>query len=212
MFRVRVRRVCLRRQVSCRCHRRVGIALGAPCSSRRPRSCEFGLSLRRGRRSNTPHSRDITALHVFGVEQALTEDEPAYPAIEAGALIETSATRSATKIRSRRRSTGPRGPSPRGQCGSQGAANWSRGITIGDERSTVRRLLEHELHDSLHHLDDVNRACRPFGHSKTAAHRSGVDFGTRVLTQWLSDPRSPSASSRASAGVSFAPLCRPSQV
>ena len=37
-------------------------------------------------------SRDITALHVFGVEQALTEDEPAYPAIEADTLIETSAT------------------------------------------------------------------------------------------------------------------------
>ena len=28
------------------------------------------------------HSRDITALHVFGVEQALTGDEPSYPAID----------------------------------------------------------------------------------------------------------------------------------
>jgi hypothetical protein len=41
-----------------------------------------------------------------------------------------------------------------------GAANWSRGITIGDERSTVRRLLEHALHDSLHHLDDVERGLK----------------------------------------------------
>ena len=36
------------------------------------------------------HSRDITALHAFGVEQALTEDEPHYPAIEAD-LVETAA-------------------------------------------------------------------------------------------------------------------------
>ena len=36
-------------------------------------------------------SRDITALHVFGVEQALTEDEPVFPAIEADTLIQTSA-------------------------------------------------------------------------------------------------------------------------
>ena len=27
---------------------------------------------------------------------------------------------------------------------------WSRGLTIGDSRSDVRRLLEHALHDSLH--------------------------------------------------------------
>ena len=31
------------------------------------------------------------------------------------------------------------------------------GITIGDERSDVRRLLEHALHDSLHHVGDVTR-------------------------------------------------------
>jgi len=36
------------------------------------------------------HSRDITALHAFGVEQALTEDEPHYPAIEAD-LVESAA-------------------------------------------------------------------------------------------------------------------------
>ena len=34
---------------------------------------------------------------------------------------------------------------------------WSRGLTIGDARSDVRRLLEHALHDSLHHLGDVER-------------------------------------------------------
>jgi hypothetical protein len=30
-------------------------------------------------------------------------------------------------------------------------------LTIGDSRSDVRRLLEHALHDSLHHLADVER-------------------------------------------------------
>ena len=35
-------------------------------------------------------SRDITALHVFGVEQALTEDEPRYPEVQAD-LVETAA-------------------------------------------------------------------------------------------------------------------------
>jgi hypothetical protein len=34
---------------------------------------------------------------------------------------------------------------------------WSRGLTIGASRSDVRRLLEHGLHDSLHHLADVER-------------------------------------------------------
>ena len=44
-----------------------------------------------------------------------------------------------------------------GSAADVAAANWSRGITIGDERSTVRRLLEHAVHDSLHHVDDVKR-------------------------------------------------------
>ena len=104
------------------------------------------------------HSRDITALHVFGVEQALTEDEPAYPAIEADALIETSAATYhdedpdvvVVQLDREARRLGA-------SAADAGAAGWSRGITIGDERSTVRRLLEHALHDSLHHLDDVNR-------------------------------------------------------
>jgi hypothetical protein len=36
-------------------------------------------------------------------------------------------------------------------------AAWTRGLTIGDRRSDVRRLLEHALHDALHHLDDVEQ-------------------------------------------------------
>ncbi|HEX4981834.1 MAG TPA: hypothetical protein VFV63_09055 [Ilumatobacteraceae bacterium] len=38
-----------------------------------------------------------------------------------------------------------------------GVGAWSRGLTVGDTRSDVRFLLEHALHDSLHHLDDVER-------------------------------------------------------
>ena len=37
------------------------------------------------------HSRDVTALHAFGVEQALTTDEPAYPAMDGGELIHSVA-------------------------------------------------------------------------------------------------------------------------
>jgi hypothetical protein len=104
------------------------------------------------------HNRDITALHVFGVEQALTEDEPVYPAIEADALLEASAATYrdedpdavvAQLDREARRLAAI--------AATAGAADWSRGITIGEDRSTVRRLLEHALHDSVHHLDDVER-------------------------------------------------------
>ena len=38
-----------------------------------------------------------------------------------------------------------------------GTQAWSRGLTIGETRMDVRRLLEHALHDSLHHLIDVER-------------------------------------------------------
>jgi DinB superfamily len=107
------------------------------------------------------HSRDITALHVFGVEQALTEDEPSYPAIEADTLIESSATTYHDEdpdavVAQLDREARRLGAS----AADAGAARWSRGITIGDERSTVRRLLEHALHDSLHHLDDVKRGLK----------------------------------------------------
>ena len=104
------------------------------------------------------HSRDITALHAFGVEQALTIDEPAFPAIEADELIDAAAAtytdadpdsvvtalaQAATRLAR--------------LAGDAGAERWSRGLTIGDDRSDVRRLLEHALHDSLHHVADVER-------------------------------------------------------
>jgi hypothetical protein len=103
------------------------------------------------------HSRDITALHVFGVEQALTLDEPSLPEI-ADDLVDAAATdyagadpaivsaaleEHATRLAQLADDAGP------------GA--WGRGLTIGENRLDVRRLLEHALHDSLHHLGDVER-------------------------------------------------------
>jgi hypothetical protein len=41
-----------------------------------------------------------------------------------------------------------------------GESAWTRGLTLGDNRSDVRRLLEHALHDSLHHVDDVERGLK----------------------------------------------------
>jgi DinB superfamily len=104
------------------------------------------------------HTRDITALHVFGVEQALTGSEPVFGDIDADALIDSAAAsyeaadpdavaneiaEQATKLAAAARASGP------------GA--WARGLTIGTDRREVRWLLEHALHDSLHHLDDVDR-------------------------------------------------------
>jgi hypothetical protein len=103
------------------------------------------------------HSRDVTALHVFGVEQALTLDEPSYPPI-GGDLVDSAAA-----------SYGDADPekvldalehhamSLAQLADDAGSDRWSCGLTIGKDRSDVRRLLEHALHDSLHHLDDVER-------------------------------------------------------
>jgi hypothetical protein len=93
---------------------------------------------------------------VYGVEQALTIDEPVFPAIDGDALIDTAAVSyreadpdvvvtalhaAATRLAR--------------LADSSGTAAWSRGLTIGESRMDVRRLLEHALHDSQHHLQDV---------------------------------------------------------
>ncbi len=103
------------------------------------------------------HSRDITALHVFGVQQALTGDEPVLPHI-AEDLVDSAAAAygdadpddvvAALTIQASLLAEVADGA---------GRETWSRGITIGANRSDVRRLLEHALHDSQHHLADVER-------------------------------------------------------
>ncbi len=103
------------------------------------------------------HSRDITALHVFGVEQALTADEPAFPAI-GDDLIEVAAAEYATAdVRTVTDGLAAEADRLAQLAGDGGFDVWDRGITIGGSRLDVRRLLEHALHDSLHHLDDVER-------------------------------------------------------
>ena len=38
-----------------------------------------------------------------------------------------------------------------------GVDQWDRGLTVGTSRTSVRRMLAHALHDSLHPIDDVTR-------------------------------------------------------
>jgi hypothetical protein len=103
------------------------------------------------------HSRDITALHVFGVEQALTGSEPRFEAVDPGLADSAAANYNSESVdvvvdaleaNTQRLAT---------TADDAGEETWSRGITLGDDRSDVRRLLEHALHDSTHHLQDVER-------------------------------------------------------
>ena len=128
------------------------------------------------------HSRDITALHVYGVEQALKGDEPVLPTIAADELIEAAATTYedadpdavATELAAQTSRLAA-------IADEAGAGVWSRGITIGDERSDVRRLLEHALHDSLHHVGDVTRRARPhFARDRDPPAHDACGAGTPV--------------------------------
>ena len=104
------------------------------------------------------HSRDITALHAFGVEQALTIKEPRFPAIESEELIQSAASAyrdaDSDQVVNALEGEATRLALLANDAGTQA---WSRGLTIGERRMDVRRLLEHALHDSLHHLIDVER-------------------------------------------------------
>jgi DinB superfamily len=101
------------------------------------------------------HSRDVTALHVFGVEQALTRDEPAFPPIGDDLVESAASTYGEADPRQVATDLGGQACRLADLAGDAGIDAWSRGITIGHSRSDVRRLLEHALHDSLHHLEDV---------------------------------------------------------
>ena len=103
------------------------------------------------------HSRDITALHVFGVEQALTIDEPSFPALEDDLVESAAATYGTADPGEVLDALEDRANRLAQLADDAGPDQWSRGLTIGNDRSEVRRLLEHGLHDSVHHLDDVER-------------------------------------------------------
>jgi hypothetical protein len=104
------------------------------------------------------HSRDVTALHAFGVEQALTNEEPTFPAIDGEELIHASSASygdaDPDQVVNALEAEATRMAQLADDAGSQA---WTRGLTIGESRMDVRGLLEHALHDSMHHLDDVER-------------------------------------------------------
>lgn len=103
------------------------------------------------------HSRDITALHVYGVEQALTRDEPVFPPIGDDLVDSAAATYGKANPDHVAAELTTQALLLAKVAHEAGSEAWSRGLTIGDSRSDVRRLLEHALHDSLHHLGDVER-------------------------------------------------------
>jgi hypothetical protein len=103
------------------------------------------------------HTRDILALHAFGVEQALTSDEPVFPEISDDLVDSAAANYGDLMPEEVLIELTAQGSLLADVAGQAGAETWSRGLTIGEHRSDVRQLLEHALHDSLHHLGDVER-------------------------------------------------------
>jgi hypothetical protein len=104
------------------------------------------------------HSRDITELHRWAVDEALTGTEPVLPGVEGDALIESAASDYGTADPvAVVAALGTAATEMADAARSAGEPAWHFGLTIGTSRGSVRRLLEHALHDSTHHLDDVIR-------------------------------------------------------
>ena len=110
------------------------------------------------------HSRDITALHAYGVEQALSQDEPRYPPISDD-LVEDAASAYGDADPDEVSDELTTAACRLAQLADDaGVGAWTRGLTVGENRSDVRWLLEHALHDSQHHLDDVERGLATLSH------------------------------------------------
>ena len=103
------------------------------------------------------HSRDVTALHAFGVEQALTVDEPLYPEVASDLADQAAKNYNTEDPTAVVDALDANAHQLAELAENAGESKWTRGLTLGDQRRDVRRLLEHALHDSLHHLDDVQR-------------------------------------------------------
>ena len=99
----------------------------------------------------------MTALHAYGVEQALTGDEPSFAPISDDAVDQAAAAYGDADpdVVAAELTTAARRLAQ--LADDAGVAAWTRGLTVGETHSDVRRLLEHALHDSQHHLDDVAR-------------------------------------------------------
>jgi hypothetical protein len=103
------------------------------------------------------HSRDVLALHVYGVEQAIAVDEPVFPPISDDLVETAAATYGDSDPDEVADELGTQASRLAQVADDAGTASWPRGLTIGDSRSDIRRMLEHALHDSTHHLGDVER-------------------------------------------------------
>jgi len=110
------------------------------------------------------HTRDVFALHLYGVEQALTGDEPAFPAISDDLIESAAATYGDADLDEVVAELASQVARLVDVAKDAGGATWARGLTIGDSRSDGRRLLEHALHDSVHHLGDVERGLAVLRH------------------------------------------------
>jgi hypothetical protein len=103
------------------------------------------------------HSRDVTALHAYGVEQALTCDEPVFPPFSDDAANQAAAAYGEADADEVGDELARAADRLAQLADDAGVETWTRGLTVGETRSDIRRLLEHALHDSQHHLDDVAR-------------------------------------------------------
>jgi hypothetical protein len=103
------------------------------------------------------HRRDVTALHAYGVEQALTRDEPTYPPISDDVVNHAVGTYGDADPDDVCEELAKSAHRLAQLAGDAGVGAWTRGLTVGATRSDIRRLLEHALHDSQHHLHDVER-------------------------------------------------------
>ena len=96
-------------------------------------------------------------MHVVGVEAALPGDEPVVPELPddlADDIASGYASEDRDEVLARLDAETNRLAALAADAGPDA---WTHGLTIGTERTDVRRLLEHALHDSTHHLRDVER-------------------------------------------------------
>ena len=102
------------------------------------------------------HSRDVIMLHAYGVKEALTRDEPTFPEITDDQLNAAASTYADADPQAVVDGMAEAAERLAQVAEDAGFDAWSRGITVGATRSDVRRVLEHALHDSEHHLGDVD--------------------------------------------------------
>jgi hypothetical protein len=103
------------------------------------------------------HSRDITALHVYGVEYALTHDDATIGDIDGDTLIADAAANYNDADADDVVVALAREANALAALAADNIDSWQRTLTVGSATNSVRRMLEHALHDSTHHLDDVAR-------------------------------------------------------